>query len=284
MGHMKYGTVVTDANVYQEANKDIRPYIDSMIDELLLEGSGIDGADHLVELYAKARDGASCLLLLEHYSNFDLPVFNYLIRRDLPSGSALADDIVAIAGLKLNQDNPVVAAFTEAYSRIVIYPSRSLKGLDPEKDRAEISRSNAINRAAMKTLNDIKKRGKPVLVFPSGTRFRPWDPESKKGVREIDSYIKTFDYLCLIAVNGSVLRIQRGDMAEDTVCPDKVVFTVGEALPCSAFRDRARNATSENEDKKQAVADDIMAQLEAMHREAEKKRQTTNRSDSVKNA
>ena len=38
-----------------------------------------------------------------------------------------------MSGMKLNEENPYVSAFAEAYSRIIIYPSRSLAAIkDPE--------------------------------------------------------------------------------------------------------------------------------------------------------
>jgi glycerol-3-phosphate O-acyltransferase len=246
-----------------------------MLTDLIQPGSGVDGADNLVELMEKAKAGSSCLLLLEHYSNFDLPAFNYLVRKDVPGGNEIADAVVAIAGMKLNEDNPVVAAFAEAYSRIIIYPSRALAGLDIEKDRAEFVRSNAINRAAMKALNEVKVAGKLVLVFPAGTRFRPWDPASKRGVREIDSYIKSFDYMCLVSINGEVLRIQKGDMAEDQICKDVIRIGVGPVTECAVFRENAKKAAEAAgiEDKKQAVVDAVMAKLDEMHAEGAKRRE-----------
>jgi glycerol-3-phosphate O-acyltransferase len=256
---------ITEQNVRQEGNKNILPFIDKMLAGLILPGSGIRGAEHLAELLDKAKAGAACLLLLEHYSNFDLPSFCYLLRNGVPRGEEIADAIVAIAGMKLSEDHPVVAAFTSAYSRIVIYPSRSLEKLDPQTARDEIIRSNGINRAAMKALNDVKKEGKLVLVFPAGTRFRPWDPETKKGVREIDSYIKSFDYMCLVSVNGATLRIQQGKMTDDKVAQDVILIESGPVLSCAEFRDAARNAVPEDADRKQAVVDAIMAKLEEMH-------------------
>ena len=274
MSKARLDTVITEQNVYQQANKKVLTYIDEMLEELILPGSGIDGAEHLRELLNKAKEGHSCLLLVEHYSNFDLPALSFLLRRDLPGGEEIADAIVAIAGFKLNEANPVVTAFSEAYTRIVIYPSRSLQGLDPEKDHSEIVRSNAINRAAMKTLNEVKVSGKLVLVFPAGTRFRPWDPESKRGVREIDSYIKSFEYFCPVAINGDVLRVQQGDMAEDLITQDVVRITVGPVTSCAEFRKKARSTAEAAgvEDKKQATVDAIMVLLEEMHQKAEARR------------
>lgn len=268
-------TAVTEDTVYQQGSAAILPYLDQMVESLLLPGSGMRGMEHLYELYTKAAAGKSCLLCLEHYSNLDLSLFSYLLRRDSERGKAAAGAVVAIAGIKLNEENPVVAAFSSAYSRLVIYPSRSLMEFDAVKDRPEIIRSNAINRAAMKALMEIKVSGKLILVFPSGTRYRPWDPASKRGVREIDSYIKAFDYLCPVAINGEVLHVHQGDMMDDPVSKDLVLLTAGPVRSCAAFRDqcRADAEAAGTADKKQAVADALMGLLEAMHLQAEGERQ-----------
>ena len=265
MGRVKFDMVITEKNVRQESNRQVLPYIEGMVKEQLLPGSEIRGIEHLGELLEKAKAGASCLLLLEHYSNLDLPVFCYLLRGSGEKGKEIADAVVAIAGMKLNEDNPVVAAFTSAYSRIVIYPSRTLKEIDAKTAHAEFVRSNAINRAAMKALNEVKKEGKLVLVFPAGTRFRPWAPETKRGVREIDSYIKSFDYMCLVSINGDILRIQKGDMSEDLVCRDVVHIESSPVMSCAEFREAAKGNAAAEDDRKQAVVDAIMARLEEMH-------------------
>jgi len=269
----KVDTTITEQNVYQKGDKNILPLLDEMVDYLCLPGSRLDGLGNLEELLEKAESGKACLLLVEHYSNLDLSILSYLARKAGGRGKDISDAIIAIAGMKLNEDNPIVAAFASAYTRIVIYPSRSLQHLDPEneKDKAEITRSNAINRAAMKALIRHKYKGKLVLVFPSGTRYRSWDPETKKGVREIDSYIRSFDYLCFVALNGEILKVQESDMINDYVEKDIVRVTVGPVISCDEFRENAR-AASADEDKKQAVADAIMAELEKMHIAAEEKR------------
>jgi glycerol-3-phosphate O-acyltransferase len=178
---------------------------------------------------------------------------------------------VAVAGIKLSQTDPIISAFAEGYSRLVIYPSRSLEIIknnikDPKELVAEMMRGSSINRTAMKTLSTLKHQGKLVLVFPAGTRFRPWDPSSKRGVREIDSYLKSFDYMCLVAVKGNLLRINpEGIMREDLICPDRVLYDISEPLRCDEFRDSAKHHKHFGEDKKQAIVDSLMASLEAMH-------------------
>jgi glycerol-3-phosphate O-acyltransferase len=268
-------TVVTERNVFQPGNPVILPYLDRMAEALILPGSGVDGMEYLEELLEKAESGKSCLLMLEHYSNMDLTLFSYLVRKAGGRGEAIDRALVSIAGMKLTEDNPAVSAFASAYTRLIICPSRSLFSLDAEKAKQEIIRYNGINRTAMKTLMDLKVKGKLVLVFPSGTRYRPWDPSTKKGVREIDSYVKSFDYMCPVAVNGEVLHVHRGDMMEDSVSRDLVRLTAGPPLSCAGFRNaaRAKAEAAGVEDKKQATVDAIMDLLEEMHGAAEKKRE-----------
>jgi glycerol-3-phosphate O-acyltransferase len=275
----KSSTIITEQNVYQEANQDMLPLLDQMVESLILPGSRVEGMEHLEDLLSRAESGKSCLLLLEHYSNLDLSLFSYLVRK--AGGRGIAGAVVAIAGMKLSEENPIISAFASAYTRIVIYPSRSLQGLDAEKDKAEIIRSNAINRAAMKALMDIKTKGRLILLFPSGTRYRPWDPSTKRGVREIDSYIRSFDYMCPVAINGEILHVRQGDMLDDSVSKDLVLLTAGPAASCAEFRDKARRDAEERalksggevEDKKQTVADAIMATLDKLHLQGEQKRQ-----------
>jgi len=268
----KVPTVVTEENVYQEGDAEILPILDEMVEALILPGSGLVGLENLEDLLAKAESGKSCLLLVEHYSNMDLSIFSLLARKAGGRGKDISNATIAIAGMKLNEDNPIVAAFAGAYTRIVIYPSRSLKDMDTEKDKAEHIRGNAINRAALKALVNHKYKGNLVLVFPSGTRYRPWDPETKKGIREIDSYIRSFDYMCFVALNGEILHVQKTDMLNDAVSKDIVLVTAGPAISCNEFRENARAAATNDEDKKQAVADAIMRELEKMHLTAEVER------------
>jgi glycerol-3-phosphate O-acyltransferase len=268
----KVPAVVTEENVYQEGNADILPMLDEMVESLILPGSGLDGLENLEELLARAESGKSCLLLLEHYSNLDLSIFSLLVRKAGGRGNDISNATIAIAGMKLNEDNPIVAAFAGAYTRIVIYPSRSLQHLDAEGDKAELVRSNAINRAALKAIVKHKYKGKLVLVFPSGTRYRPWDPETKRGIREIDSYIRSFDYMCFVALNGEILHVQKTDMLNDAVGKDIMRVTAGPVASCDEFRENARASATNDEDKKQAVADAIMRELEKMHLTAEEKR------------
>ena len=275
IAHVPKNAHVSEDNVYQEGISALLPYIDTIIRDYIDDCSDIEGIENLASLQAHAKRGESCLLLMEHYSNFDLPVFHYLLRRSGQKGEEIASDIVAIAGIKLNEENAAVHAFARAYSRIVIYPSRSLqiikeKYKDPKELYQEIKRSLSINRAAMKALSAAKERGKLILVFPAGTRYRPWDPSSKRGVREIASYIKSFSKFCLVSVNGNILRINpSGDMEDDILQKDRVIYNVSPVHDSKEFLASVKYDLHFRDDKKQAIVDTIMDLLDAMHKETE---------------
>jgi glycerol-3-phosphate O-acyltransferase len=270
----KAETRITPENVFQPAKLEIRGYLDKMVESLALPGSGIDGAEHIAELFEKAKSGASCLILPEHYSNTDLPCVSYYLRKASPVCAQAAEALVAIAGMKLNEQNPQVAAFASAYSRIVICPSRYLELINGEKDPEERLRVIQINRASMRVLTEVKRQKKLILVFPAGTRYRPGEPETKRGVREIDSYIKSFDYMCLVSINGELLSVRPGDMIDDYVNNDVIRLTVSPVISCAEFREKARgrNPDAGLDEKKQAVVDAIMERLEDMHNKAEERR------------
>ncbi len=259
---------VSAASVYREANLSIRPFIDEMIEESLTEPSEIRGFQHLEQLAAQARSGAACLLLVEHFSNFDLPVLSYLLRRLGSSGRQIADAVIAVAGMKLEEDGPVVSAFAEAYRRIIIFPRRSANQ-QPEA-AAHFLQRRAINLAAAKEIRKKKNEGNLILVFPAGTRYRPADPTTRQGQRETDSYIRSFDSMCLLSINGNILRVQdEGGMAEDVICRDRITISAGPVLDCRAFRESVRKQTPAGSDRKQAVADEVMRRLARLHAAAE---------------
>jgi glycerol-3-phosphate O-acyltransferase len=257
---------VTGENTFQPGNPVNRPFIEKILESHLLPHSGLVGLENLLDLYRRCKEGKSCLILMEHYSNFDLPAFVYLLEKSGAEGKAAADSIIAIAGLKLNAESDMVLAFTEAYSRIVIYPSRYFDSItDPEVLKAERAKSNAINRAALHEMIRCKHAGHMILLFPSGTRYRPGVPDTKRGLKEIDSYIKAFDYMVFIGSGGNLLRIGDGDMGEDILAEDTVIFQVSPVIGCQEFRSRARGEAPEGTDAKRFTVDRIMEELEKLH-------------------
>lgn len=262
---------ISAENVYQEGVEANRRLVHKIVAELLLPGSGVCRFERLLELYEQAKRGKSCLILMEHFSNFDIPCLFYLLEQQGEKGKELAEHIIPMAGFKLNEESDVVRGFTEAYTRIVIYPSRSLVGIsDPAKLEQEKRRAKLINTRAIQEMIRRKHQGHIILVFPAGTRYRPWEPSSKRGVKEVDSYIKSFDYMVPVSVNGNVLRVNpNGEMKEDLVAEDVVILTAGDLVNCRTFRDFHRAHAPVNVDLRQHVVDRVMDILSDLHTESE---------------
>ena len=260
--------IITEENVHKLENPHIRSVLESTVQKLLLDGSKLYPEAHIVEFLNAIKAGKKGIILSEHYSNLDLPIFLYLMEQTGAAGEDLAHRSIAMAGMKLTEEDPLIAALTEGYERIVIYPSRTLAGItDPVQLEEEKKRSRSINIASMRMLEEVRKKGKAVIVYPAGTRYRPGKPETKRGVREIDSYIRTSDIMMLVSINGNCLRISDdpSNMLGDIVCQDKVVIEVSPVIDCSEFRERAKQRCREGDDKKQAVVDLVMEELEIMH-------------------
>ena len=260
--------VITEENVHKMEHPHIRTILESAVQKLLLDGSKLYPKEHVIEFLTAIKAGKKGIILSEHYSNLDLPIFLYLMEQTGAAGEELAHRSIAMAGMKLTEEDPLIAALTEGYERIVIYPSRTLAGItDPVQLEEEKKRSRSINIASMRTLEEVRKEGKAVIVYPAGTRYRPGKPETKRGVREIDSYIRTSDIMMLVSINGNCLRISDdpSNMLGDIVCQDKVVIEISPVIDCSEFRERAKQRCGEGDDKKQAVVDLVMEELEIMH-------------------
>lgn len=264
---------ITENNVYQPANMEIRKIMDKMFSENIKPNSEFRNMESAKEFLNLIKEGKRGIILMEHYSNFDLPGFIYLLTHQGTVGKELADRIVAVAGMKLNEENPYVSAFAEAYTRIIIYPSRTLASItDTKVFEVEEHRSRMINMASMRALDKIRQEGNAVLVFPSGTRYRPGKPDTKKGVREIDSYIRLSDIMMLVSINGNCLRFSDDpkDMLGDITCEDRIIMTASPVYNCIDFREEAKKwAGNEVEDKKQLVVDYVMHRLDEMHDENE---------------
>ncbi len=266
--------MVTEKNVYQEGNPTNKPFLRQIVQDLVLPGSRIIGSGHLEDLHRLAQRKKACLILMEHYSNFDIPCFFELLERGGESMRKVAEAIVSVAGVKLNETSKLVLAFTEIFTRVVLYPARSFGDItDPRQRREAEKRRAKINIAAMKMLNSLRKQGRLILVFPSGTRYRPWDPSTARGLREIDTYLKFYSYMVTVAINGNTLLPNpNGRMDEDFVAKDVMVYTVSPVRRCSEFRREALRSRNHDEDRKQHVADSVMAALGRLHERTERAR------------
>jgi glycerol-3-phosphate O-acyltransferase len=278
----KTSNIIDETNVMQEANPALRKIAWGMMAEYLLPGSRIEGRENFAELYSLLQAGKHCLILPEHYGMMDLPSFCWLLDADGSDfGREIAEKVVAIATMKLQEEVPALKAWAEAFPRINVYPSRSIASLqeqDTEIFAREMARSKSINMASMRALNIVRNSGRPVLMFPWGTRYRPGRPDTKRSLRETDTYVRFFDYMVLVSINGCCLRINPAnteDMLADTLHYDKVIVSAGPVINCKEFRANIINALKDKPeaDIKQALADKITELLEVQHVHYEKIRQ-----------
>ncbi|HET6449769.1 MAG TPA: 1-acyl-sn-glycerol-3-phosphate acyltransferase, partial [Spirochaetia bacterium] len=252
--------LVTEDNVFQLGRPANKPYVKEIMADLLLPGSRIVGRENLLALHELARRKKPCLILMEHYSNFDIPCFYELLDRAGPQYREAADAIVSVAGVKLNEESKLVLAFTEVFTRVVLYPSRGMKTIRDAHERHAAERRRAkLNIAAMKMLRSLRKEGRLILVFPSGTRYRPWDPSTARGLKEMDTYLKFYSYMVLVSINGNTLvPNEGGGMDEDYPVQDLMLYTISPVRRCSEFRRQALKGRDHGEDPKQIVADGLM--------------------------
>ncbi len=263
----KVGGKVSHDSVYQPANDGTREVVNKIVASLMMPGSTLLGYENIRELYERSQAGESCLIVSEHYSNFDLPSLFHLLQEKGEEGEAIARSVVAMAGAKLNEESKLVRAFAESFTRIVIYPVRALQTIsDPEEYEREHARSRAINMAALREMVRKKNSGRLILVFPAGTRYRPDKPESARGLPQIDSYMKQFDHVCPIGIAGNLLLVNpSGDMSQDFPQKDLMVYKAGKLLDAKEFREKAREDCPPDEDPKQFTVDRLMAHLSEMH-------------------
>ncbi len=271
---------IDETNVYQKENPKTRKLMDKLVEDNMAPGSRLEGKENFKAFLDAVKNGKHGLILMEHYSNTDLPALCYLLEHDLgQDGKDLSKRIVAIAGMKLNEANPMVRAFAESFTRVVIYPTRSLDKAEAnaqtEEERiAEEKRARAINLASMRAMDKCKRDGEVILVFPSGTRYRPGHPETKRGLREIDSYLRMFDIMILVTINGSALTIDMNnpeDMLADICEPAVQVFAASPVIECKSFRkDYLATLPADEADPKQKMIDHVMEMFDRQHDEIEK--------------
>ena len=262
-------------NVYQKANPNTKKLMDQLVADNMAEGSHLEGVENFKAFLAALKSGKSGLILMEHYANTDLPGLIWLLENSKDEDCReLGKRIVAVAGMKLNEADPFVRAFAESFTRVVIYPTRSLDSatqtaVSQEEIEAETKKARAINLAAMHAMDKCKRNGEAILVFPSGTRYRPGKPETKRGLKEIDSYLRMFDVMLLVSINGMILHFDpenMNDMLADECAPDVCIYRASPVIQCKPYRKEFLEGLPEDcPDPKQAMIDHVMKYLEKQH-------------------
>ncbi len=281
MAQMSHAAAKIDAtNVYQKANPETKKIMNKLIEDNMAPGSRLDGLENYKAFLQAIKSGKSGLILMEHYSNTDLPGLIYLLENsDDADCRELGSRVVAIAGMKLNEADPMVRAFAESFTRVVIYPTRSLDSASAaaqsqEEIEAETKKARSINLAAMHAMDKCKREGEAILVFPAGTRYRPGKPETKRGLKEIDSYLRMFDVMLLVSIDGMILKFNpdnMNDMLADEVAPAVCIYKASPVIECKPYRkDFLATLPADHPDPKQAMIDHVMEYLEKQHNEIKK--------------
>jgi hypothetical protein len=265
---------VTSETVYRVGNKEARDFADRFIKMMVLPGSRIVHPEHLAKSFQLSQQGRSVLILSEHYTNFDLTNICYLANNEPLIGHDFAEKLVAMAGVKLsNGSDGFIAKFIQMYNRIVIIPSRTLAQLSDE-ERAEMTKlMGPVNLASMKELTYRKQNKHPILVFPTGTRVRPHLPETRQAVKEIYSYIKGFEYIQFISLNGDNLHVDDKDMSNDTPEPDVIMMGCAAPMTQVEFTAMVEARKPEGESVRDYAPKMVMQMLVKLHDEVEPIRQ-----------
>lgn len=236
---------ITPENVFQEGIRHNYALFIELVDRLMLPGSGVNGAKHLMKARDFIKRKETVLLLMKHAGNFDVPCFYSLLSKEGTPYHDILDRIVFIAGRKLNEESAMVKTFTEIFSRIVIVPNREIPRRTAEETteqkiyrEAFLQEASRINRAALRKMMQLKKEGRIIALFPLGGRPLPLLEE--KGVKETTSYMKFFDYAYFIEMHGNLIPV--GDrMDAEIPRRDRIIFNISKPVSTAAYLEESRN-------------------------------------------
>ena len=270
MAQFSSDTTITKHNVFREGRKSSRHLLDSIIKKILHPKSYILGFENLQMLYKLAQQGHSALILMEHYSNVDFPVLMYLLANHSHIGTQIERNIIPMATVKLNEEDPALSAFTDAYTHISIFPARRLEQISMGRSyENERRKAREINHAAMRHMQSLKNSGHIILMFPSGTRYKHNMPETKRVLKIVDSFIKRFEYIIFGGIMGSLLLVNDpNDMLSDYVQEDLMVYSFSPPITTKKFRTPHKKIAENTNDLSLRVAEHIERELNTMHTSA----------------
>ena len=270
---------INSSNVYSPGIPSYRDIICDMGDSLMLPGSGLRNIGQFVELWQRCQKGQSCLIMMEHYSNFDFPALFSFFRRTPGLGRDAASALLPIQAYKLTSGNKATPILSSAYSTITIYPSRHIDQIQDEEELRKVREiSTPMNLAAIGEMTRRKYQGRIILVFPTGTRYRSWNPDSKRAVREVESYLKVFQNVLFVGLNGFCIQPSPDEnMENDLMAKNVVLMSAGDIVPGRKFRDQiiqqhqleTKPQTADKKLIKEAVCNAVMSELAKLHEEAE---------------
>ena len=266
--HSTKNLKITPDNVFQEGVRHNYALFMELVDRLMLPGSCVVGAEHLLKTLSLVEEKKSVLFLMKHLGNFDVPCFYSLLSREGVRYQEILDRLVFIAGRKLNEDSDIVKTFSEIFSRVVIVPNREIPPeIDDETPGQEAHReavvreAGRINRAALRTMMRLKKEGRIIVLFPLGGRPKPC--LKGKGVKETTSYMRFFDYIHFIETEGNLLPVG-SNMQDEMPQQDRIVFVISEPVLTEPYMEESRRLfekQTEESDFDQFNVDRVMVEI-----------------------
>ncbi len=226
---------VTPDQVMFWADTAIQSYLTRLSRRLLLPGSGLDGLENLQQLVDLSAGGAACIMCLNHRSNLDVPTLCALLQ---DAGHAdLFDQIIWIAGRKLQEDPGMTGMLVQAFNRVVVTP-RSWIAEHHSPD--ELHEGHLVNMAAHRVVHKLRHEGRVFALFPTGTRIRPGDTSTTRAIPETDTWLKSFEYMLLGYIDGCTLPVSRDqDMTRETPVLNRITISFDEVLTTDDWRRQA---------------------------------------------
>jgi glycerol-3-phosphate O-acyltransferase len=163
------------------------------------------------------------------------------------------------------------------FTRIVFVPVQSLnKMIEKNESQDKINLARKINIKAIRKMRELRSQGNIFLMYPSATRYRPWKPETKRGIKEAAGYLNYFDHFCCLSINGNnMVPEKHEDMTGEKFVKDRIVFNFGEVQNTKEYIDKISKKGSpeiiDNKDKKkQYIVDNIVDDIMILHDKAGK--------------
>lgn len=243
-------------NVFHPAALENREIFKNFLDQLILDGSSIKGKENLSKFYENFKAGKSSLILAEHKSNFDVPIFYAMMYDQEELFKKIFEDIVFIAGRKLNEDTVFVKLMAEQFNRVIVVPKSEVS----DEDEEDSQKAMQINLATQRFIRS-NRSNYIFLVYPTGTRSKAWDRSTYKGIREAFNYLKNFDQFILMSVNGNCMVPAQTQMSKEVPRADKIEIVFSEVYNSKEWVKEQKaqfSEASEKDDFKQYSIDKIM--------------------------
>ena len=236
--NMQYTQQLNANKVFEPYNPKNRELVYEIAEDYILPESTIVNAEQLEVLLKLAKEGKSCIIMSEHYSNFDSIGLYYIIRKKYPHLLSLFENLIFLAASKLNTEHKIVLAFSESMSRLIIHQARNQQQKNITKEDASLLASVA--KSSFQKMQELKNQGNIIFMFPSGTRFRENQQNSRQAIEQTASFLKRFDYVCFLGIKGNVLTVSSTNMSVDELQIDTLVYYFSAPQKCSDVLENAK--------------------------------------------